>query len=93
MQKSFIRKKYEEQYNQSKGYQYAICLKSDNIPIGYAKINIDESYDLGYGLKRNFGIKALFLKPAKQLYNRQNLMEFHILQLLMILIIRAAVML
>ncbi len=63
--KEFYKKKYEEQYNQSKGYQYAICLKSDNIPIGYAKINIDESYDLGYGLKRNFGIKALFFEACK----------------------------
>ncbi len=63
--KEFYKKKYEEQYNQSKGYQYAICLKSDNIPIGYAKINIDESYDLGYGLKKEFWHKGIVFEACK----------------------------
>ena len=26
---------YEEHFSQESGYHYAICLKKDNIPIGY----------------------------------------------------------
>lgn len=36
----------------------AICLKEDDIPIGYVKVDLDESHDLGYGLRMSFGIGA-----------------------------------
>ena len=36
------------------GYRYAICLKSDNVPIGYIHVSAEESHDLGYGLRREF---------------------------------------
>lgn len=39
--------------------------KSDNIPIGYTKINIDESYDLGYGLKKEFWHKGIVFEACK----------------------------
>ena len=46
---------YEEKYEKGTGYQYAICLKEDNVPIGYVNINTeDESYDLGFGLRKEF---------------------------------------
>ncbi len=31
-------------------YYYAICLKEDNIPVGYVKAETDESHDFGYAL-------------------------------------------
>lgn len=31
-------------------YAFAICLKSDNIPIGYIQMDSEEPYDFGYGL-------------------------------------------
>lgn len=52
--KAFFQDRYAEVYKQKRGYNYAICLKTDNIPIGYAKISTDDSYDLGYGLKKEF---------------------------------------
>lgn len=52
--KAFFQDRYAEVYKQKRGYNYAICLKIDNIPIGYAKISTDDSYDLGYGLKKEF---------------------------------------
>ena len=52
--KAFFQDRYAEVYKQKRGYNYAICLKIDNIPIGYAKISTDDSYDLGYGLKKQF---------------------------------------
>ncbi len=41
---------YEKRYAHSKDYRYAICLKEDNIPIGYVNVSMNESHDFGYGL-------------------------------------------
>lgn len=40
-------------------YRYAICLKKDNIPIGYVNISDDASHDLGYGLRIEFWHKGI----------------------------------
>ncbi len=45
---------FNERYKREYGYQYAVCLKSDAVPIGYIHVNMDESHDLGYGLRREF---------------------------------------
>ncbi len=45
---------FEERYAQQQGYQYAICLRCDNVPIGYINISADEARDLGYGLREAF---------------------------------------
>ncbi|MFQ9917752.1 MAG: GNAT family N-acetyltransferase [Flavonifractor plautii] len=45
---------YQPVYRAERGYQYAICLKEDDIPIGYIKVDLDESHDLGYGLRHEF---------------------------------------
>lgn len=39
---------------QGEGYRYAICLKEDNIPIGYIHVGDGDSYDFGYGLRKEF---------------------------------------
>lgn len=39
----------ESYYKKATAYRYAICLKEDNIPIGYVWISDDESNDFGYG--------------------------------------------
>lgn len=52
--KSFYKERYEKGYQQDQGYYYAICLKENNVPIGYVNINTDESYDLGYGLMKEY---------------------------------------
>ena len=41
-------------YDKSCGYRYAICLKEDNIPIGYCGASGTESNDIGYGLLVDF---------------------------------------
>ena len=45
---------YAAQYVQPRAYAYAICLKSDGIPIGYIHVSPGESHDLGYGFRREF---------------------------------------
>ena len=50
----FFNEKYLTEYQQENGYHYAICLKENNIPIGYVNITPDESHDLGYGLMKEY---------------------------------------
>lgn len=40
-------------------YCFAICLKEDNIPIGYVKAGTDESHDFGYALRKEFWHRGL----------------------------------
>ena len=63
--KIFYQERYVSIYQKEQEYAYAICLKENNLPIGYVNINLDESHDLGYGLKKNIGIKALSAKQLK----------------------------
>ena len=48
-------------YRQPCGYCYAVCLKSDNIPVGYVGMSNDDSRDFGYGLRSGFRV-ACFRK-------------------------------
>lgn len=62
--KAFFQDRYAQVYKHKRGYSYAICLKTDNIPIGYAKISMDESYDLGYGLKKEFWYNGIVFEAC-----------------------------
>ena len=46
--RQLFERQYQPVYRAERGYQYAICLKEDDIPIGYVKVDLDESHDLGY---------------------------------------------
>lgn len=63
--KTLFEEKYAKVYQQVSGYQYAICLKNDNIPIGYIKVDVNESYDLGYGLRKEFWHKGIVTEAGK----------------------------
>lgn len=43
-----------EECQKPQAYWYAICLKSDSIPIGYVHVGLDDSHNLGYGLRKEF---------------------------------------
>ena len=62
---SFFKKRYEGAYAESCGYRYAICLKRDNIPIGYVNVSTDDSHDLGYGLRKEFWHQGIVREAAK----------------------------
>jgi RimJ/RimL family protein N-acetyltransferase len=64
---SFFQKNYAEAYQQGSVYKYAICLKADNIPIGYVNIGGSDSYDLGYGLKKEYWHKGIVTEACKAL--------------------------
>ena len=47
-------REYAAEYAKPQAYAYAICLKRDDEPIGYIKVDTAEAHDLGYGLRKEF---------------------------------------
>lgn len=50
---AFFRERYLSVYTRPRGYQYAVCLKKDDIPIGYIHAAMGESHDFGYALAKS----------------------------------------
>lgn len=63
--KKFYEERYTFTYLKPQGYAYAICLKSDNFPIGYIKVDMEEPYDFGYGLRKEFWYQGIVSEAAK----------------------------
>ncbi len=63
--KKFYEERYAAKYNESQAYAYAICLKDDDVPVGYININVDDSYELGYGLRKEFWHQGIVSEAAK----------------------------
>lgn len=59
------KKHLQERYLMADGYHYAICLKVDNVPIGFINVSDNESYDFGYGLKKEFWNKGIVTEASK----------------------------
>ena len=57
--KRFYEERYAEKYNRPQGYDYAICLKSDNFPIGYVNVDTEEPHHFGYALRKEFWHKGI----------------------------------
>lgn len=63
--RTFYEERYGKKYEQEKAYNYAICLKTDNIPIGYIEVSMEDSYDLDYGLRKEFWQKGIVTEAGK----------------------------
>lgn len=63
--KIFWQERYADIYKQERAYKYAICLKNDNIPIGYMNVSMEEHHDLGYGLRKEFWHKGIVTEAGK----------------------------
>ena len=63
--RTFFKENYARSYQQAKGYRYAVCLKTDDVPIGYVHVCMDDSYDFGYGLRKEFWHKGIVSEAAK----------------------------
>lgn len=63
--KDFFEERYAKEYARPNGYKYAICLKSDNIPIGYVHVDADDSHDFGYGLRKEFWHQGIVSEAGK----------------------------
>ena len=58
---------FYETHFAGKAYHFAICLQSDNIPIGYVKADTDDSHDFGYALRREFWHRGIATEAGKTL--------------------------
>lgn len=63
--RNFYEVRYASIYAEPQGYAYAICLKSDNFPIGYIKVAMEEHHDFGYGLRKEFWNQGFVTEAAK----------------------------
>lgn len=68
--KIFYEEQFESKYNQESAYNYSICLKKDNSPIGYVNIGMNESYDFGYGLCKEFWHKGIVTEASQAVIAR-----------------------
>lgn len=62
--KKLLRDRYLKK--QGDGYAFAICLKSDDIPMGYVTVSGDESHDLGYALRKDFWGRGIATEACKE---------------------------
>lgn len=63
--KTFFDERYAAVYAQPTGYQWAICLKRDNRPIGYIHVSTEDNHDLGYGLRKEFWHQGIVSEAAR----------------------------
>lgn len=67
----FYRKRYLAEYGSPRGYHYAVCLRSGNVPIGYVSVSMDDAHDFGYGLRKEFWHKGIVTEAAKAVVEEQ----------------------
>lgn len=63
--KRFYEERYAAKYAEPQAYAYAICLKEDNLPIGYIKVDMEEHHDFGYALRKEFWHKGIVSEAAR----------------------------
>lgn len=53
-----------------KKYYFAVCLKTNNIPVGYIKAETDDSHDFGYALRKEFWHRGIATEAGRALAER-----------------------
>ena len=66
----FYEEQYASKYAQPQAYAYAICLKEDDYPIGYIKVDMEEHHDFGYGLRQEFWHKGIVTEAGQAVVER-----------------------
>lgn len=66
----FYEERYQKAYSRPIVYRYAICLKTDLIPVGYIHVSTDDSYDFGYGLRKEFWSRGIVTEAGNAAINR-----------------------
>lgn len=67
---ALVDKNVFSEYEKPSAYRYAICLKEDNIPIGYCGFSGTESNDIGYGLREAFWHRGIITEAASAMVER-----------------------
>lgn len=63
--RTFFKERYEAQYEKLQAYAYAICMKTDNVPIGYINVDMEDHHDFGYGLRKEFWHRGIVTEAAR----------------------------
>lgn len=63
--KIFYEKQFADRYKQKSGYNYAVCLRRDNFPVGYVNVSTEDGYDFGYGLRKEFWHQGIITEAGK----------------------------
>lgn len=71
--RNYLKKNYLDRYQYPIGFHYAICLKADNIPIGYVNVADNDSHDFGYGLCKEFWHKGIVTEACKAIIEQLRL--------------------
>ncbi|MBN2876926.1 MAG: GNAT family N-acetyltransferase [Bacilli bacterium] len=61
---TFLKDRFLNEYDKGVLFRYAICLKGDNLPIGYVWVSHDESQDFGHALKKAYWHKGIALEAS-----------------------------
>ena len=63
--RKFYEERYASKYAQPQAYAYAISMKTDQVPIGYIEVSMEEHHDFGYGLRKEFWHKGIMTEAGK----------------------------
>ena len=63
--KRFYEERYASMYTLPQAYAYAVCMKRDNIPIGYMNVEMGEGHDFGYGLRKEFWRQGIMTEAGR----------------------------
>lgn len=67
---AFLQDRFLSHYDKPSAYRYAICLKEEDIPIGYIWLSEGEPYDFGYGLRREYWGREIVTEGALAVVQR-----------------------
>lgn len=66
----FYERHWEEKYRQERAYQYAVCMREDDVPVGYVSVGTEPGYDLGYGLLKDYWHKGIITEACGMVLGR-----------------------
>ena len=63
--RAFYEERFMSRYREDRAYNYAVCLKENDYPVGYVNVSMDDSYDFGYGLRREFWHRGIIREAGQ----------------------------
>ena len=61
----FFEERLAPTYTQPQGYAYSICLRENDLPIGYVNVDAGDAHDLGYALRKEFWHRGIVTEAAR----------------------------
>lgn len=62
---AFYEVHFASKYALETAYNYAICLKENNVPIGYVNVSTEDGFDFGYGLRKDFWHQGIITEASR----------------------------